>query len=191
MKKLSIEIPTSSEDITIGQFQAVTGLPENQLDDPVFIVSLFTNQPKHIVEKMKDSDVLKIYKAIADSLQDSDKPIRIHWTHDDVTYSLHPEMEAMTFGELVDAEKYFNEPENYHKGMAVLYRRQTKESKYLNGLYDIVPYTGTAETEQIFKEIPLSYFFGVRAFFLGISSRLETISHQFLTQPGTQTAAEK
>lgn len=128
---------------------------------------------------------------IAESaLKFSGEEFRQKWKHKDTTYGFNPNMEEMTLGEITDLENYMNDPETYHKAMAVMYRPIKKETEHLGGLFQIEQYTGTGIRAGVMKELPLSYFFGVRTFFLTIGSELEMITRQFSTRSSTQKSKQ-
>lgn len=183
-KKIKLSIPESSEDITMAQFQEVIKRVDEDRIDPIWLVSFFSGLSFPEVMALKQKDIDAIANGINKALQDQRRPLMQTWEYNDVTYKLHPKMEDMTFGEITDLEKYMGDPANYHRGMAVLYREQTKESKALDGLYDVVPYTGTGETGDIFLNMPVSYFFGARAFFLRIGKKLEKDFRQYSAKVG-------
>ena len=184
-KQVTYSIPTTSDDIPLKVFQEIVLLDDDA--EPLQIVSLITGVNSHHFSAMREKDVLKIYGMAEKALLDKNKPPKFDWEHEGVTYSLHPDMENMTLGEVTDLQTYFNDPANYHRAMAVCYRRRIKTHKALN-LYDIEPYTGTKHTEEIFRNIPLSYFYGLRAFFLTIGDELNRISRLYSIRAGTQTA---
>jgi len=184
MKKTkTINAPSSSEDVSIEQFQKVIELPD---EDSLDAVAILADVDIRTVRAMRESDVLTIYKLCEKALLDKNKPINLFWKNKGIKYGLHPKFEAMTLGEMTDLELYMNKPETYHKALAVMYRQVTKESEAMNGLYDITPYTGTANTADIFKQMPLSYFYGVSTFFLTTGLELKRIFQLSSTQHGTE-----
>ena len=176
-------VPSSSADITLSQFQQVMALED---DEALKAISILTDIDQDTLNAMKANDVARINDLCMKALFDKDQPTHTRWKHKGVTYGLHPEFSAMSYGEMTNLEGYMNKEAEFHKGMAVAYREITKESKAMDGLYDIVPYTGTADTADIFKEIPLSYFYGLRSFFLTTGRELDVISRRYSTPHGTE-----
>ena len=177
-------VPVSSADITLDQFQQVWALDD--IEDEFRVIPILTDIDNDHLHAIKAGDLTKIYKKCIAALLDTDHPTHTRWKHKGITYGLHPELASMSWGEITNIEPYMNKEETFHKGMAVAYREITKESKAMDGLYDIVPYEGTEKTADIFKEIPLSYVYGLRSFFLRTGQECELISLRYLTQAGTE-----
>jgi hypothetical protein len=84
-------------------------------------------------------------------------------------YGFIPNLEKITFGEHMDIMKYLpKDPTDWadvHKAMAVMFRRVTADRK---GNYIIEPYTGTAETAEQMKAMPLGVALGAIVFFFDL-----------------------
>ena len=182
-KSKQITVPTKSADITLGDFQKVMALDDSGVSKAIAVLS---NLSEDEVKAMKESDVQKVYSLCMDALLDKNQPTQLTWKHKGIKYALHPNFASMTLGEITDLETYMNREQDLHKAMAVCYREIIKETEVLEGMFSIVPYEGTAKTGDIFKEIPLSYYYGLRSFFLTTGQELNVISRNFSTPPGTQ-----
>lgn len=176
-------VPVSSADITLDQFQQVMALDD--MEDKYSVIPILTDIDKDYLHAIKKGDLDKIYEKCIAALFDKDQPTHTRWKHKGVTYGLHPQFASMTLGEITNLESHMNKEEDFHKGMAVAYREITTESKAMDGLYDIVPYEGTSKTAEFFKEIPLSYFYGLRLFFLTTGKELDMISRRYSIPAGT------
>ena len=182
-KNKAITVPTNSGDIKLKDFQKVMALDDSKVSEAIAILS---NLSVDEVNAMRESDVARINSLCMEAILDKNKPTQLEWKHEGVKYMLHPNFAGMTLGEITDLETYMNREQDLHKAMAVCYREVIKETEVLDGLYAIVPYTGTSETAETFKEIPLSYYYGLRSFFLTTGLELGAISRSFSTAVGTQ-----
>lgn len=186
-KQKEIIVPSSADDITLGVYQKIVTSDEALRKDPYYILALLCNVDPQFIKKIKDKDVLKMMQIAEGALSFKQNKFRPFWTHDKTKYGYHPNLEEMTLGEITDFENYMNDPEEYHKAMAVCFRPVVFESGRLKGLYEIEAYTGTQDRIDVMRNIPLSYFFGVRTFFLTIGKELRKVSLRYSTQPGATT----
>lgn len=181
--KKVLNVPSSSADITLGTFQEVMSLGD---DKAMEAVALIAGVDVDFLSAMSEADLVKVSELCMKALHDDKTPIKTIWKHEGITYRMHPEFAAMTTGEMTDMETYLNNVDTFHKGIAVAFREQTKASDALGGLYDIVPYTGTSDTAEIFKHIPLSIFYGFKGFFLLIGLELKDNLPHSSIQTGTE-----
>jgi hypothetical protein len=186
-ERKELNVPTSAKDIPLTTYQHLISCDETLQKDPYYVIALLCGVDVKVIQAMREQDVFKVMQIAESAVKFNHQEFQHKWKHKDILYGFHPNMEAMTLGEITDMENYMNDPESYHKAMAVCFRPITKEHDSLGGLYEIEPYRGTGETSDIMKNIPLSYFFGVRTFFLTTGEELERIIQQSSRQHSKQT----
>lgn len=94
-----------------------------------------------------------------------------------------PNLDKMTLGEYIDAEKYMSSWEDMHKAMAVLYRPIVAGNK---DFYKIEKYEGTDKYADIMKDAPASVAIGSILFFLSLGIELsKTTLDSLLSQQQT------
>ena len=188
-KKIQITVPTSSKDITIRTFQEAMRIKDKH--DAVGISAILCHCSKEEIMALSLESSFKVNQLVADALNDMNHPKMDFWKHDGVEYWLHPNMTEMTLGEITNLETYMNDIQQYHKAMSILYRRRTKVApeninKRLGDVYEVQKYRGTTLTAPIFWEMPMSYVWGIRGFFLNIGKRLEQTLALSSIQAGTE-----
>ena len=191
--KLEINVPTSLDEITLGQYQKYLKIAENN-EDSYFLdakmIEIFCGIPLSESYKIKMSSV----KAITDILDEllSSNPTHIErFRMNDVSYGFVPDLDELTLGEYIDLDNNVSVWENMHIAMNVLYR-PIKDSQ--GKRYNIVDYN--IDNANKMKEMPLSAVIGSLVFFynLGIElsrhtilysnnqEEMEAIQHQLTSQ---------
>lgn len=181
--ELSIRIPKTLSDVKLGQYQEymkVLKMNEAAVDDP----EAYDFLNKKALEifcglELKDSYKipLKEFMVVLEHIQrifSEPTPLQRHFKFRDLNkieqlMGFIPNLETMTYGEYVDANNYFNDWDNAHKLMAVLYR----PVRMLSGeKYRIDDYEGTTVYGDAMREMPLDIVFGAKLFFYRLSSKL-------------------
>lgn len=180
---MKILIPTSLEDVTIEQFikyNRITKLEE--LDDEVIMVSVIANFCDLSVEdvlKIPIKDMKEIAQQIVDVLNTDPKDIQIYKDLGRI-----PNFDNISAGEYIDLDKYFTDPENYHRAMAVLYRPIKKK---LGSKYILEDYKGSDDTCESMLKLPLELLLSSMVFFSNLNSELLKATRDFLQQPTAET----
>ncbi len=177
--KKEINVPTSSEDIPLEVYQKIITSDEKFKTDPYYVLALLCGVDPSLFKSIRAQDLDNLMSKAEKAMRFEGNKFIPFWNCEGVKYGFHPNLEDMTFAEITNLEKYMNEPENYHKAMSVCFRPVVYESKKLGGLYEIESYQGSMEYSEVMKKIPLSYFFGVRTFFLTIGNELNKITIQY------------
>jgi len=169
--KLKINIPTSLNDITIGQYQRMHKLNESDLEGIALdneILKLFTGIENvgDISQKDRDSILESIAKALI-----SDGKFNHRVNLGSLSLGMIPNFDRMSGDEYSDVIKYADNVEDLHRFMAVAYRPIKHKDFYKN--YSIVKYTGTSELSEQMKELPMAIVKGFNGFFLSLSNDLE------------------
>lgn len=117
-----LNIPEKLEDITLKQWQEISMIPEESEQEFYTrrILSIIYDLKGAEINKIKGTDIIKLVDAVNICL--NEKPeFKNRFMMDEVEYGLIPNFDDMSFGELVDIDKYSSK-EQYHKLMGVLYR---------------------------------------------------------------------
>ena len=102
-----------------------------------------------------------------------------------VEFGFIPNLDKMTLGEYIDAEKYMSNWEDMHKAMAVFYRPIVAGNK---DFYLIEKYEGSDKYSEIMKDAPSSVAVGSMLFFLTLGIELSKITlDSLLKQQQTST----
>ena len=86
-----------------------------------------------------------------------------------VEFGFIPNLDKMSLGEYIDAEKYLCNWEDMHKAMAVLYRPIVSVNKYF---YLIEKYKGSDRYSSVMKDAPCTVALGSMVFFLSLGIEL-------------------
>ena len=182
--KVSINIPTSLNDITLNQYQQWLKIADKKEIDNFLqqkLIEIFCNIPLKTVTAIKATDadvivndILKLFK--------EEPPFKDRFTLSGVEYGFIPKLDDMTLGEYVDLDNLLSEWEQMHIAMNVLFRPITfkKKNKYLIKEYE-------AKENANMKEMPLDVVFGAMTFFLTLN---EELRKSILSYLATQTEVE-
>jgi len=102
-----------------------------------------------------------------------------------VEFGFIPKLDDMSFGEYLDAERYINSVDNFHKFLAVMYRPIVAGKK---GLYVVEDYQGTDRWSDVMKDAPLSVAFGAQVFFYRLGKKLSKYTVLSLHQQAKEIA---
>ena len=180
---MKILIPTSLEDVTIEQFikyNRITKLEE--VDDEVIMVSVIANFCDLSVEdvlKIPVKDMKEIAQQIVDVLNTEPRDIQIYKDLGRI-----PNFDNISAGEYIDLDKYFTDPENYHRAMAVLYRPIKKK---LGSKYILEDYKGSDDSCESMLKLPLELLLSSMVFFSNLNRELLKATRDFLQQPTAET----
>lgn len=162
--KLELLIPTSLDEIPLKHYQEFRKTADSS-NDPEFIsekmVSLFCGIELKDVVKIKATDLTDMVEHF-NKLFSKNPPFKQRFKMGDIEYGFIPNLEQISWGEYIDAEKYLTSWENMHKAMAVLYRPIIKTN---GDKYEIMEYTGTSEYSDLMKFTPVSIALGASVFF--------------------------
>lgn len=182
--KVSINIPTSLNDITLNQYQQWLKIADKKEIDNFLqqkLIEIFCNIPLKTVTAIKATDadvivndILKLFK--------EESPFKDRFTLNGVEYGFIPDLNNMTLGEYVDLDNLLSEWEQMHIAMNVLFRPITfkKKNKYLIKEYE-------AKENANMKQMPLDVVFGAMTFFLTLN---EELRKSILSYLATQTEVE-
>ena len=182
--KVSINIPTSLNDITLNQYQQWLKIADKKEMDNFLqqkLIEIFCNIPLKTVTAIKATDADAIVNDIL-KLFKEESPFKDRFILSGVEYGFIPDLNNMTLGEYVDLDNLLTEWEQMHIAMNVLFRPITykKKNKYLIEEYE-------AKENVNMKLMPLDIVFGAMTFFLTLNKELQK---NILNYLATQTEVE-
>jgi len=179
--KLEIEVPTTLEEITLGQYQKFLITKEGSNDEEFVaqkMIELFCNIQLKEIAKMKltsINELIEHFTKIFD-VTPKFKPTFFIGTQE---FGFITSLEDITFGEYVDLEKNLQDWDTYHKALAVMYRPITL--KYKNQ-YKIAPYEPNEEMQNLMKFAPVTIAIGSSVFFWNLGADLLNATSSYLEQ---------
>ena len=163
--KLELMIPTSLDEIPLQAYQEFKKIYDQDPENNEFLsekmVQLFCGIELKDVIKIKASDLTDMI-AHFNGLFEKKPAFKQRFKIQDMEFGFVPNLENISWGEYIDAEKYLGSWETMHKAMAVLYRPiiKTKGDKY-----EIIEYTGASEFADLMKFTPVSIAMSSSVFF--------------------------
>lgn len=180
-----ITIPTSLNEITLGQYQEfvkLSELPEVELQ--LKAIEIFCNVPKEAVRGMKATDITEISNII-NNMFDTKHQLINSFKLNGVEYGFIPSLEDMTFGEYIDLDTFIGDNDNLHRALNVLFRpmEMKKGSRYFIKEYN-------PDSFEIAKDFPLDAVLGAVVFFYNLGKDLSTVMINSLDKRNEQILAE-
>ena len=167
--KIEINVPTTLNEITLGQYQKFLKIAENNPDGNFLdakMIEIFCGIPLSDSYKLKMSSVTAIIDILTELLES--KPNHIErFEMNGIQYGFIPDLNEMSLGEYIDLDNNASKWEQMHIAMNVLYR-PIKDSK--SNKYNIVDYdVSNAEKMQ---NMPLGCAIGSLFFFYNLGMEL-------------------
>lgn len=181
-KRIEIEVPTSLEDITLGQYQHYLKiLDQNEGEDAndfinKKLVEIFCNIKLNEVDSIPLVDFNRILEVLEEAFKEKFSLIR-HFELGEVEMGFIPKLDDMSLGEYVDVEASITDWQNIHKAMGVLYRPVNFKSK---DKYTIAPYKPNDDIQEWMKQMPLSAVMSCMVFFYDLGTELSIASLAYL-----------
>lgn len=180
-----ITIPTSLNEITLGQYQEfvkLSELPESELQ--LKAVEIFCNVPKEAVRGMRATDIAEISEII-NNMFDTKHQLINSFKLNGQEYGFIPSLEDMTFGEYIDLDTFIGDNDNLHRAVNVLFRpiKMKRGNRYFIKEYN-------PDSFEIAKEFPLDAVLGAVVFFYNLGRDLSTVMINSLDKKNEQILAE-
>jgi hypothetical protein len=181
-RKIQIEVPTSLEDITLGQYQHYLKiLDQNEGEEAndfinKKLVEIFCNINLNEVDYIPIVDFNRILEVLDKAFKEK-FPLIKHFELGDVEFGFIPKLDDMSLGEYVDVEATISDWQNIHKAMSVLFRPVNFKSK---DKYTIAPYKPNDDIKEWMKQMPLSVVMGCMVFFYDLGNELSRASLAYL-----------
>ena len=173
--KIEINVPTSLNEITLGQYQKYLKIAENNPDGNFLdakMIEIFCGIPLSDSYKIKMSSVRAIVDILVNLLES--KPTHVErFEMNGVQYGFIPDLDEMSLGEYIDLDNNASQWDNMHVAMNVLYR-PIKTSKL--GKYNIEDYN--VKNPEAMKDMPLGAAIGSLFFFYNLG--IELANHTIL-----------
>jgi len=173
--ELTLSVPTTLGDITLGQYQRYMKLVEQNKDDEnatdflnMKLIEIFCNVELKDVMRIPVSEVDKVLTILGKAFDEQPELIR-HFKLLNVDMGFIPNLERISLGEYIDAEDNISEWETMHKAMAVLYRPVNFRNKER---YTLAPYDPSDEVSELMREMPLSVAMSAMVFFYNLGTEL-------------------
>jgi hypothetical protein len=172
--KLEINVPTSLNDITLGQYQKYLKIAEKN-EEGTFLdakaIEIFCGIPLSDSYKIKMNSVNVILNKLNEVLNTNPQHTP-RFKMGDVEYGFIPDLDEMSLGEYIDLDNNISDWDNMHLAMNVLYR-PIKHSQ--GDKYNIIDYDVNSAYKM--KDMPLGAAIGSLVFFynLGIELSRHTI----------------
>lgn len=161
---LKIKIPEKLSDIKLKDYQKYIDIDFKDKDKEFYYVKLldiFYNINFEYYNKMKSSDVNLLINNIVSILNTKVDLIRT-FTLVGQEFGFQPNLDDITFGELVDLENV----KKINETMGVLFRPIINKK---GDKYNIESYEGYTKYSNLFNDMPLDVVYGALGFFLSLS----------------------
>ena len=167
--KIEINVPTTLNEITLGQYQKFLKIAENNPDGNFLdakMIEIFCGIPLSDSYKLKMSSVTAIIDILTELLESKPKHIE-RFTMNGKEYGFIPDLNEMSLGEYIDLDNNASKWEQMHVAMNVLYR-PIKDSKV--GKYNIIGYD--VSNPEKMQNMPLDAAIGSLFFFYNLGMEL-------------------
>jgi len=168
--EVKINVPENLSEITLVQYQSFLKQAKDVQEDELkaLMINHFCLIPLDEVGMIEKKSIDEICFHL-DNLFIQDKPLVNKFKLKGFNFGFIPKLDAITFGEYVDLDKYIGDWEEMHRAMAVLFRPICNS---LKEEYRIVDYKGTEPYSELMKLMPLNVVLGAQVFFYNLGSEL-------------------
>lgn len=187
--EVNLRIPTSLNEITLGQYQEFVKLEQTLKDSTevsiqLKMIEIFCSVPEAVVRSMKATDIAEICEII-NTMFDTDNQLISKFTLKGVDYAFIPELDNMSFGEYMDLDTFIGDNDNLHRALNVLFRpiKLNKGSRYI--IEDYEP-----NDSEVAKDFPLDVVLGAIVFFYTLGKDLSTVMLNSLDKKNEKDLAQ-
>ena len=167
--KVNLRIPTTLNEITLGQYQEYAKLQDlSETDLQLKTIEIFCNVEFKDVLKIPLGEAEKVLTIINKAFDEKPDIIR-HFKLLNVDMGFIPNLERISLGEYIDIENGITDWQTMHKAMAVLYRPVNFKSREK---YTVAPYEPSDEVSELMKEMPLDVAMSSMVFFYALGMEL-------------------
>ena len=165
--EVKIQIPTTLNEITLGQYQEFSKLDSKKESDVLLkMVEIFCKVPVEVVRSMKANDIKDICEVI-NKMFDVEHQLINRFQLGGQDFGFIPDLENISFGEYVDLDTFIGDTDNLHRAMNVLFRPIDLKQSSRYTLKDYDP-----DTNESAKDYPLDACFGAMVFFYALGKDL-------------------
>ena len=167
--KIEINVPTSLNEVTLGQYQKFLKIAENNPEGSFLeakMIEIFCGIPLSESYKLKMSSAAAIVDILNELLSQTPKHSE-RFKMNDIEFGFVPDLDELSLGEYIDLDNNVSKWEQMHIAMNVLYRpiKTSKVGKYNIEEYDI-------NDPEKMKDMPLGAAIGSVFFFLNLGLEL-------------------
>jgi len=167
--KIEINVPTSLNEVTLGQYQKYLKIAENNPEGNFLdakMIEIFCGIPLSDSYKLKMSSASAIVDIITELLNQTPKHTE-RFKLNGIEYGFIPDLDEMSLGEYIDLDNNVSKWEQMHNAMNVLFRpiKTSKVGKYNIEEYDV-------KNPETMKDMPLGAAIGSVFFFLNLGMEL-------------------
>ncbi len=165
--EVKIQIPTTLNEITLGQYQEFSKLDSKKESDVLLkMVEIFCKVPIEVVRSMKANDIKDICEVI-NTMFDVEHQLINRFQLGGQDFGFIPDLENISFGEYVDLDTFIGDTDNLHRAMNVLFRPIDLKQGARYTLKDYDP-----DSNEAAKDYPLDACFGAMVFFYALGKDL-------------------
>ena len=167
--KIEINVPTSLNEVTLGQYQKFLKIAENNSDGNFLdakMIEIFCGIPLSDSYKLKMSSASAIVDILSELLNQTPKHIE-RFQMNGIEYGFIPDLDDMSLGEYIDLDNNVSIWEQMHVAMNVFYRpiKNSRLGKYNIEEYDV-------KNSEAMKDMPLGPAIGSLFFFYNLGIEL-------------------
>ena len=179
-RQIELEVPTTLNDITLGQYQKyIKVVDQNEGADEFLnkkLIEIFCNITLRDVEQIPMVEAEKVISVLGKAFEEKPNLIR-HFKLLDVDMGFIPKLDDISLGEFIDLENTISDWQQMHKAMAVLFRAVNFKSR---DKYTIAPYSPNEDIQNLMKEMPLDVVMGAMVFFYDLGRELSIATLSFM-----------
>jgi len=186
--KVNLRIPTSLNEITLGQYQEFSKLDNNTKISPAEIqlkmIQIFCNVSELVARGMRATDIAEICEML-NNMFDTEHQLVNRFKLNGVNYGFIPELDDMSFGEYMDLDTFIGDNDNIHRAANVLFRpiEFKRGDRYTIKEYD-------SNTSEIAKDFPLDAVLGAIVFFYTLGKDLSVVMLNSLDKKNEKDLAQ-
>ena len=181
-KQIELEVPTTLNDITLGQYQKYIKVSdENEGADEFLnkkLIEIFCNITLRDVHQIPMVEAEKVISILGKAFEEKPELIR-HFKLLDVEMGFIPKLDDISLGEYIDLENTISDWQQMHKAMAVLFRTVNFKSK---DKYTIAPYSPNEDIQNLMKEMPMDVVMGAMVFFYALGKELSAATLNYMAK---------
>lgn len=185
---IEINVPSSLNEITLGQYQKFLKIAENNPDGNFLnakMIEIFCGIPLSDSYKLKMSSVTAILDILNEMLAQTPQHVE-RFKMNGVEYGFIPDLDEMSLGEYIDLDNNASKWEQMHVAMNVLYRpiKTSKVGKYNIKEYDV-------KFPEVMKDMPLDAAIGSLFFFYNLGMELSKHTILYLDNQAEMEAIQE
>jgi len=170
--ELEINIPTSLNEITLGDFQKYWESEQSDIDKLTYILKLTPSTIGSLKRKYFNELV-----EIIDRLLNSEVEFTQFVTLGGVDFGFIPNFENISQAEFIDIDENISDIATLHTACAVMFR-QIKEREGVK--YSVIDYNPEYGFDEVMKHLPLGVALGSKVFFWTLGRELSLIIPSYL-----------